>query len=302
MKKKFMAGLATVALGVGAFGLLAPVQSAPSSTEAKATGYVNPLLAEVKAGQAKRIKYELKATAWLLVIPVEGKAEFEVFLEDETYTMNTHVKTTGVADVFVDYDLHVAASGYIEDDALSTYNYVSQNIDGKKNRRVEMIYGEDDVKMIANPGFGDLGFPPAEPEQKLAALDPITGFISSAFKPRPADKPCGDTIKLFDGKQLTHLNFTYVRKTTVKTPAYSGPATECHVQVDRVAGYNKGDKGKNLSGVEGPMKMYFGEPVDGFVAPVKLVVDTEDIGEITVVANKINIENIKSIEDYKRTH
>lgn len=297
MKMKVMTGLA-----LAAFGLGMPVLSDTSTAAPEAAPYVNPILAEVKAGQAKRIKYELEAVAYLLFIPVTGKAEFEVFLEDDTYNMKTQVKTTGVADIFVDYDLHVAASGYIEDDGLLTYNYVSQNLDGKKDRRVELTYGRNDVEMVANPGFRDLGFPPATPEQKLEARDPITAFISAAFKPHPADNPCGETIKLFDGKQLTHMSFKYVGETKIKTKAYSGMATECHVIVDRVAGFNKGDKGKNLSGIDGPMRMFFGEPVDGFVTPVKLVVDTEDIGKITVTAKKINIENVESEEAYKRTH
>ena len=36
-------------------------------------------------------------------------------------------------------DMDLAASGYVRDDHLQTYAYVSQNNDGKKNRRVEIF-------------------------------------------------------------------------------------------------------------------------------------------------------------------
>lgn len=287
MKKALMTGLAIAALG-----LATPVFSDNSAASVNAD-YVNPILAEAKAGQKKHIKYELEAIAYLFFIPVTGKAEFDVILDGPIYQMNTKVKTTGVADIFVDYDMNVAASGYVRDHDLMTYNYVSQNHDGKKNRRVELTYGADDVVMEANPGFSDLGFPPATPEQKLEARDPITGFISAAFRPRAATNPCGEPIKLFDGKQLTHMSFTYVGETNVKTKAYKGKAYECHVKVDRVAGFNEGDKGKNLSGIDGPLRMYFAEPIDGFVTPVKLVVDTDTaIGRITVNAKRIFVHDL----------
>ncbi len=286
MKKTLMTGLAIAALGLGG-----AVHSDPFSTAASVqteTG-INPLLAEVKAGDSKRIQYELEAVAYFLFIPITAKGTFDVALNPDFYTINTHVKTTGVADIFVDYDMTVAASGYVRDNDLMTYNYVSQNHDGKKNRRVELTYGQDDVKMVAKPGFGDLGFPPATPEQKIEARDPLTAFIGAAFRPRPADNPCGGQIKFFDGKQLTYMSFTPIGETSVRTKAYKGKAFECHVTVNRVAGYDEDDRGTNLSGIDGPMRMFFAEPFDGFVTPVKLIVDSEDVGKITVTAKKLDL-------------
>ena len=143
-------------------------------------------------------------------------------------------------------------------------------------------------------------FPPATPAQKLAAVDPATAMMHIAFAPRKADNLCSETVKTFDGKQLTYLEFKYVGKKQLKTRAFNGMATECELIVNRVAGYNKGDVGKNLTGIEGPMKIFFGEPVDGFVPVLRLVVDTEDVGKITLTANKINVSDIKSKENYRK--
>ena len=287
MKRKLMAGLAVATLG-----LTVPVHS--DTKPAVAATVSNPILADVQAGSAKRLVYELEAVAYFLFIPVTGKADFDVMLDGPTYSMDARVKTTGIADIFVDYDMRIASSGYVEDDGLQSYNFVSQNFDGKKNRRVEMTYGATDVEMVATPAFGNLGFPPATPEQKLAALDPITALIDVFFQPRSSENPCGDSIKIFDGRQLTHLNFTYIGQTDISTKAYNGKGIECHVKVDRVAGYKKGDKGSNLSGIDGPMKIYFAPVYEGMMAPVKIVVDTEDIGKITVSAKKLRLEDVAS--------
>lgn len=298
MKRKLLAGLAIAALG-----FMAPVygdatKSVPAAATTKST---NPFLAEVKAGKAKRIKYEIDANASLLFIPITGKAEFETFLEGDQFKMDAHVKTTGLADLFVGYDLNVASSGYIMENGLRTYNYVSQNHDGKKDRRVEMTYGPTDVATKVTPRWGDLGDPPATPAQKLEAVDPATAMMHIAFTPRKADNLCSETVKTFDGKQLTYLSFKYLGQKKVKTKAFNGMATECELLVDRVAGYDKGDVGKNLSGIQGPMKIYFGEPIDGFMPVVKLVVDIDNdlVDKITLTANKINVTEIKSEENYK---
>lgn len=252
----------------------------------------NPILADVHDGTAKHLTYELEAVAYLLFIPVTGKATFEADLHDTTYDLKTSVKTTGIADIFVDYDMQIFANGYVQDNGLKTYYYVSQNNDGKKNRRVQMTYGAADVEMIATPEFGNLGFPPATPKQKLAANDPTSELISQMFEPRTEDNPCGPPIDTFDGRQLTRLSFIYQGETIVKTKAYKGPAYECHVDMARVAGYKKGDKGKNLSGIDGPMKAYFA-PIDhGMVALVKLVVDTDKIGKITLSAKRLKLTDV----------
>ena len=282
MKLKALAGLILASLAL----------ATPVMGEADRPPGISPVLKEVRDGAAKRLIYELEAKAWLLFIPVTGKVAFDTHLEGDIYQISSVVKTTGIADLFVDYDMRVSASGYIRDNGLQTYSYVSQNNDGKKNRRVEMIYGQDDVSMTAKPAFGDLGDPAATPEQKLKALDPLTALISNGFEPRTPENPCGGPLVTFDGKQLTKLTLTYQGPADIKTKAWRGRGYECHVELDRVAGYKKGDKGKNLSGIDGPMKMYFGEALPGMTVMVKLVVDTEDIGEITVQTSKLQLMDV----------
>ncbi|MEM5515667.1 DUF3108 domain-containing protein [Henriciella sp. AS95] len=249
-------------------------------------------LASIKAGEPMKLTYEVKASAWALFIPITGKANFRTELKPDTYSIKGKVKTTGLADILVNYDMELAASGYVRDDHLQPYAYVSQNNDGKKNRRVEMTYGASDVAMTANPAFGNLGDPAATPPQKLDASDPLTAFIGHAFIPRQAGSdPCGPPMKIFDGRQLTWLIFENAGLKQVKTDAYRGEAYECHVTMDKVAGYKKGEANKDtLSGIDGPLRMWMAPLPNGAVMPVKIQADTDKIGKVTLQVSKLKFE------------
>lgn len=246
-------------------------------------------LANIEAGQPMRMEYQIKASAWLLFLPITGKANFNVEMNAENYSIRSKVKTTGLADIFVNYDMDLAASGYTTPDGLKTYAYASQNHDGKKNRRVDLKYLGDDFEMTALPTFGNLGEPPATADQVLEANDPITALITFALEPRAAgEDPCGTSMKIFDGRQLTHLHFENHGLVDVKATAWSGQAYECHVTMDKVAGYKKGDDNKdNLSGIDGPLRMWLAPLPNGATVPVRIEADTEDIGKITLQASKL---------------
>lgn len=174
-----------LALG-GLAGLSAADNSAPPRED---------FMANIEAGQPMRMEYEIKASAWVLILPITGKAWFQVDLRPENYKIKSNVKTTGLADILVNYDMELAASGYTLDDGLQTYAYVSQNKDGKKNRRVDLKYLGNRFDMTATPAFGNLGEPAATTEQVLDAKDPLTALISYALEPRDlATRPCGGRV------------------------------------------------------------------------------------------------------------
>ncbi|WP_084420793.1 DUF3108 domain-containing protein [Henriciella litoralis] len=277
--KKLIAATSVIALAAGGFALAQPK---PEATP----------LTEIKAGQPMKLTYQIKATAWALFIPITGRANFTADLNPDTYSIKGKVKTTGLADILVNYDMDLASSGYVRDDHLQPYAYVSQNHDGKKDRRVEMTYGATDVSMTATPAFGNLGDPAATAPQKLDAADPLTAFIGHAFVPREADgNPCGGPMKIFDGRQLTHLHFTNAGLKTVKTEGYKGEAYECHVRMDKVAGYKKGEANKDtLSGIDGPLRMWMAPLPNGAYMPVKIQADTDKIGKVTLQVAKLKFE------------
>lgn len=254
------------------------------------------MIGTIKAGAPTRMVYELDARAMILIIPATGRASFTVDMRPDTYTIQSRVRTTGLADIFVNYDMQLAASGRVRADELKTTGYISQNRDGKKNRRVEMTMNDRGFTMNATPRFGDLGEPPATQEQAILANDPLTALITFALEPRaPGADPCGGPIRSFDGRQLTYFHLTNVGTANVRSPAWNGQAIECHVQMERVAGYKEGETNNDtLTGINGPLRMYLAPLDNGAYVPVRMVADTDRIGRVTLQARTLRFEPLQT--------
>lgn len=277
--KKF---LAFAALAPLAFGGMSVADTDTRIAEAH-------ILKQIEAGQPMRMEYQIKANAWLLFLPITGKANFDVTLNADNYSIKSKVKTTGLADILVNYDMTLAASGYTSENGLRTYAFASQNKDGKKNRRVDLKYLADSFEMTAVPRFGNLGDPAATTEQALDANDPLTALIGFALEPRaPGADPCGGPMKIFDGRQLTHLHFENHGLKSVKSEAWKGEAYECHVTMDKVAGYKSGEADNdNLSGIDGPLRMWLAPLPNGATVPIRIEAKSEKIGTVTLQAAKL---------------
>ena len=276
-----------VSLGmvVGALSL-AGADTAPTRPD-------TPLIA-VSAGEPTKFTYELRASAWAFILPITGKARFTTELGQDTYRITSKVKTTGLADILVNYDLSLSATGYVSPDRMTPYAYISQNRDGKKNRRVELIWGGDDVAGTINPRFGNMGDPPAMPDQKIDAMDPISALINFALEPNTSeDNPCGGPIKTFDGRQLSHLHLEYAGMKRVRSDAWQGEAIECHIRLDKVAGFKEGERNKDtLAGIDGPLRMWLAPLPNGATVPVRIEADTDDIGKVVLQASVMKFEPI----------
>ncbi|MEM0986392.1 MAG: DUF3108 domain-containing protein [Pseudomonadota bacterium] len=283
---------ATAAALAATAALLIPTAAADNSAEPPIAERPATPLQAIAAGSPTKFTYELRASARFFILPISGKARFTTEMTADTYRITSKVKTTGLADILVNYDLALSATGYVDPDRLRPYAYISQNDDGKKNRRVELIWGDDDVTGTINPRFGNMGEPPAMPDQKIDAMDPISALINFALTPRDiTDAPCGGPIKTFDGRQLSHLHLTYAGMKTVKSDAWRGEAIECHITLDKVAGFKAGEKNKDtLAGIDGPLRMWLAPLPNGATVPVRIEADTDDIGKVTLQARVMDFE------------
>ena len=284
----FLASAAALALAG-----FATADKAPSAAPASGA-----LLTHVKDGTPTRMVYELQAKAYILFIPATGRATFTTELHPDSYTIDSRVKVTGIADWFVNYDMNIHAEGETRDGDLRTRTYVSQNKDGKKNRRVELEIGDEDFSMNAVPRFGNLGDPAATTEQVLKTNDPITALITFALEPRaPGEDPCGGPIRIFDGRQLTYLYLTNAGQKRVDTPVWTGDAIECHVTMDKIAGYKKGEADNdNLTGIDGPLRMWLAPLDNGATVPIKIAADSKKIGDVTLTAKQLRFEPLVTEE------
>ncbi|MEM7767005.1 MAG: DUF3108 domain-containing protein [Pseudomonadota bacterium] len=287
MKRPLFATLAAAAL-------LSPALVSPIAADNIAVPPDRPAtpLIAVDAGAPMKFTYELKASAWAFILPITGKARFTTELKPDTFRITSKVKTTGLADILVNYNLSLSSTGYVDPDRLRPYAYISQNDDGKKNRRVELTWSATDVAGKINPKFGNMGDPEAQPHQKIDAMDPISALINFSLTPRDLDAdPCGGPIKTFDGRQLSHLHLAYAGTRDVRSDAWRGQAIECHITLDKVAGFKAGEKNKDtLAGIDGPLRMWLAPLPNGATVPVRIEADTDEIGKVTLQASTIAFE------------
>lgn len=289
MKRSIFLASATALALMG----LAAADQAPSARAASGA-----ILTNVKAGTPMRMEYELRAKAYVFFIPATGKATFSTELRPDSYSIDSRVKVTGIADWFVNYDMNIHAEGDTRDGELKTREYISQNHDGKKNRKVELAITDTDFSMTATPRFGNLGDPAATTDQVLKTNDPITALITFALEPRaPGEDPCGGPIRIFDGRQLTYLYLTNAGSKRVDTPVWTGEAIECHVTMDKIAGYKKGEADNdNLTGIDGPLRMWLAPLDNGATVPIKIAADSKKIGDVTLTAKTLRFEPIMTEE------
>ena len=101
-------------------------------------------------------------------------------------------------------------------------------------------------------------------------------------------------MKIFDGRQLTHLHFENAGLKQVKTDAYRGDAYECHVSMDKIAGYDADEINakETLTGIDGPLRMWMAPMDNGTYMPVKIQADTDAIGSVTLQVSKLRYEPI----------
>ena len=82
----------------------------------------------------------------------------------------------------------------------------------------------------------------------------------------------------------------------MKSKAWKGQAIECHVTLERVAGFKKGASSKNISGIDGPIRMWLAPLDNGAHVPVRIEAETDKIGKIVLQASKLRFEPIVTEE------
>ncbi|MFN3313601.1 MAG: DUF3108 domain-containing protein, partial [Hyphomonas sp.] len=106
---------------------------------------------------------------------------------------------------------------------------------------------------------------------------------------------CGGPIRAFDGKQLTYFYLKNAGTAQVNSPAWSGRAVECHVTMDKIAGYKEGEVNNDtLTGISGPLRMYLAPLDNGSYVPVRIVADTDRVGRVTLQARTLRFEPLQS--------
>ncbi len=169
-----------------------------------------------------------------------GATTYDGMFGAESYSVQSHFKTSGLVSVFWQAEIDASAKGTYDATAMRPALYEShyQRGSGRK-QRVNIVFGKDVPSATADPPYDTTSYPVSD-SQKKEALDPLSAvtFILAGLK-ADARNPCGTVVPVFDGRRRYNLTFTYLKDEPVKLgkDLFSGTAHLCQIHYEQIAGY-----------------------------------------------------------------
>lgn len=222
-----------------------------------------------------------------------GTVGLKSSFEGANYAAVSRLKTAGVVNSFYESVIDASVAGKVDGTILRPQKYDSAYTGEKSNQKVTLAYMDGNILLFSDPAYNVNRFPVTE-EQKQNTLDPLSGIIFNiAGVSITPDKPCGDTVRVFDGRRRYDVEFNFVRKESVSSSeGYSGPAIRCEMRYKQIAGFKQ-----TLTKTALPtITVWFATfatkeagPLKSFLVAVKLMAETP-YGAAIAHARKITID------------
>jgi hypothetical protein len=214
-----------------------------------------------------------------------------------SYSAVSRLKTAGVVNSFYEAIIDATSVGAVANTGLQPQKYDSNTNNEKTNQKVGLTYSSAGIQLFSDPPYNTERFPVTE-DQKRGTLDPLSGLVFALSGiSQSATKPCGETVRVFDGRRRYDIELNYVGQDKVKTDGgYSGPAVKCTVIYKQLAGFKPNlNKGKSIPVITtwlAPMESSAGGPVKKFMVPVKIMTDTP-YGVALAHARKVTVDGVQ---------
>lgn len=198
------------------------------------------------------------------------KANISGTLTDDNYALRADLYTSGLGAFLKKFQIWSTTTGRINESGLRPIQHVQQNMD-KKNRRVEMDYGQTSVGISIVPPLGSQGTPPATKKQRFESDDTLTALLDIMMRGyRFTDEPCSGTVPVFDSKQHYLLRMEKAGTRKIKQKGYKGDTVKCKVFYVPVSGFDEEDL-PSAEEAAAPIIMYLA-PFDdaGLYVPVRM--------------------------------
>jgi Protein of unknown function (DUF3108) len=214
-----------------------------------------------------------------------------------SYSAVSRLKTAGVVNSFYEAIIDATSVGAVANTGLQPQRYDSNTNNEKTNQKVGLTYSSAGIQLFSDPPYNTERFPVTE-DQKRGTLDPLSGLVFALSGiSQSATKPCGETVRVFDGRRRYDIELNYVGQDKVKTDGgYSGPAVKCTVIYKQLAGFKPNlNKGKSIPVITtwlAPMESSAGGPVKKFMVPVKIMTDTP-YGVALAHARKVTVDGVQ---------
>lgn len=175
--------------------------------------------------------------------------ETEIKHSGTGYRAEFEARTNGLVGFFYPYSLEARSSGLTSNPLLAPQSFQSDSVKSGEKRRQEIVYRDD--------GSLDVRYDPPRVFKKrekvpkalmLGTLDPISA-VYSVLATVERIGHCEASVPVFDGRRRYDLRVSQggpVDLAPSKYGIYSGPATLCHVAVERLAGFKTNQSARRL--------------------------------------------------------
>ena len=223
-----------------------------------------------------------------------GVVGLKTTFEPGTYASVSSLKTGGLINVFYEARINANAAGIVAGTSLHPHAYAA-DADTRRKQKTELAYSAAGITLFADPPYNTERFPVTD-AQKRDTLDPVSAmsFAISGLSVT-AERPCGDTLHVFDGARRYDVEFNFIANETVNTGSdgYSGPTVKCEVIYKQIAGFkpsvNQGKKTYPIYAWGAVFQTQAAGPLRRFVVPVKIMSETS-FGTAVATAHKITVD------------
>ncbi len=246
-------------------------------------------------GSQLALSYEVKVSS----IPAM-RIWYKAALTEDGYQSTASIKTKGVADLFSDYRMEMAAAGALDGDGLKPLHYRSEAQKSNKKKILEVSWRNDNPAVSSTPEDKDDDALVA-PGLTSGLVDPLSMLLRKTAL--QSGRPCSSVERVVDGRVVYDLRFALAGEVTLGSNSpgvYRGKALKCSMTYTPVAG-RPAVKFKKSGGVPSRFDVWFA-PIGASGAGKDLYVPVLATGKlegasIVAYAREASIDGRKIGED-----
>lgn len=188
-------------------------------------------LAPAGAQSQLALSYEVKVSSVSAM-----RISYKAALSEDGYQSTASIKTKGLADLFSDYRMEMAAAGALKGDGLRPSHYRSEARKSDKKKVLEVSWRNDNPAVSSTPKDKE---DDALVRSGLTSglVDPLSLLLRKAVL--QSGQPCSSVERVVDGREVYDLRFALAGEVTLGSNSpgvYRGKALKCSMTYTPVAG------------------------------------------------------------------
>lgn len=195
------------------------------------------------AGPAAADRFALRFEGRALGMLRIGDIAVDVDVSEDSYEINTSLRSRGLLDWFERTDLRAYAAGAIEGGVVRWRRYDLDHQYSRKQRSIAMRVGEDGaVEALIEPIFSSWGDPETSEAQRRMSRDPLSSVVAMAIDVGQSRR-CAGEYPTFDGRFHYVLELSEGEIDGFRGGGYEGEVLKCTLSYRAVAGFEPRDGG-----------------------------------------------------------